>query len=142
MEAAPVWRLDWDESLSVGIPEIDVEHQRFIELINELNESIVGRAGMKEIRSRMQAILDDAMAHFAHEEDLFRIWNYPDAEEHARRHVQLTHALREIMNNFERGGLEYELIEAGLKVKAALIEHLLKEDMKYCKFCLVTGIGG
>ena len=30
-----VWRLDWDESLSVGIPEIDAEHQHFIKLINK-----------------------------------------------------------------------------------------------------------
>ena len=42
MEAKPIWRLDWNESLSMYIPEIDAEHQRFIQLVNELNEAISG----------------------------------------------------------------------------------------------------
>ncbi len=134
-----VWRLDWDESLSVGIPEIDAEHQHFMRLINELNEAIVGRMGEEEIKSRMQSILEDAAAHFAHEEALFREWNYPDAEAHAGRHAEITRALHEIMMRFEHDGLEYELIEAGLKVKAALIEHLLSEDMKYRDYCCASG---
>lgn len=136
MEKAPVWRLDWDESLSVCIPEIDVEHRRFIMLVNELNEAIIARMEMDEVKKRMRAILDDAVAHFSHEEALFREWGYPDADAHAQRHAEIVQALQEIMGNFERGGLEYELIEAGLKVKAALIEHLLSEDMKYRDYCL------
>lgn len=142
MGAAPIWRLDWNESLSVCIPEIDIEHQNFIRLVNELNEAIVARAGIARISSCMQAILVDAAAHFSHEEALFREWNYPDAESHAKKHEQITLALREIMGHFERGGLECELIEAGLKVKAVLIEHLLSEDMKYRDYCLASGIGG
>ena len=50
MGATPVWRLDWDESLSVHIPEIDAEHQHFIRLVNELNEAIAGRMGREKNR--------------------------------------------------------------------------------------------
>jgi len=72
MEAKPIWWLDWDESLSVYIPEIDAEHQHFIRLVNELNEAIIVRMNKKEIKSRMRAILDDALMHFAHEEAAFK----------------------------------------------------------------------
>jgi hemerythrin len=134
------WRLEWNEKLSVCIPEIDAEHQNFILLINKLNEAIVGRMDVEQIKYRMQAILIDAAKHFAHEEALFKQWGYPDAEEHARRHAQVVLALNEIMGHFERGGVDYEWIEAGLKVKEALIMHLLHEDMKYRDYIFKTGI--
>ncbi len=120
------------------IPEIDVEHQRFIRLVNELNEAIITRMGVEEIQERMQAILDDAAAHFTHEELLFREWGYPGASGHAEKHEEIMRALREIMGRFEHGGTEYEWIEAGLQVKQALIDHLLTEDMKYRDYRLAN----
>jgi hemerythrin len=133
-ETSP-WRLEWTDELSVYIPEIDAEHQHFIQLVNELNEAIARRMDVAEIKNRMQAILDDAVAHFAHEEALFREWGYPETEEHAKKHAQITLALQEIMRRSEHDGVEYEWIEAGLKVKEVLIEHLLAEDMKYRDYC-------
>lgn len=133
LDSSP-WRLDWADELSVRIPEIDAEHQRFIRLVNELNEAIIGRMGPEEINNRMQSILDDAVAHFAHEEALFREWRYPEAEAHA----QILTYLHEIMGRSERDGTEYEWVEAGLKIKKALIEHLLSEDMKYRDYFLAS----
>ncbi len=133
------WRLEWSDALSVCIPEIDAEHQHFIRLVNELNEAIIRRMDVEEIKKRMQAILDDAVAHFAHEEILFKEWRYPEAEEHAKKHAHIVLAMNGIMAGFVRGGVEYEWIEAGLKVKETLIEHLLSEDMKYRDYCCASG---
>ena len=133
------WRLEWNEGLSMCIPEIDAEHQRFILLVNDLNEAIVGRMDLEVIKRCMQAILNDATAHFAHEEALFKQWGYPQAAEHAAKHAQIMLAMHDIMGHFERGGTEYEWIEAGLQVKQALIEHLLSEDMKYRDYCCLSG---
>lgn len=133
------WRLEWNEGLSVHIPEIDAEHRQFIQLINELNEAIGGRMNLEEIKKRMQAVLDDAAKHFSHEEILLKKWGYPLTEEHAMRHAQVEQSMNEIMRRFESGGVEYEWIEAGLKTKEALIGHLLNEDMKYRDYCIATG---
>lgn len=94
------WRLDWTAELGVFIPEIDAEHQHFVQLINELNEAIIDRLDAEEIKKRMQAI----------------------------------QYLRQLMEDFERAGTECAWVEAGLKVKQVLIEHLLTEDMKYRDF--------
>ena len=77
-----VWKIDWNDRLSVGIPEINEDHKRFISLVNEFNRSIVDRMDLSEIKKRLQAILDDAVQHFAHEERLFKQWNYPDVDDH------------------------------------------------------------
>ncbi|MDH2917191.1 MAG: hemerythrin family protein [Gallionella sp.] len=132
------WRLEWSDAMSVGIPEIDAEHQHFIQLVSELNESIIARMELEEIKRCMQAILADAAAHFAHEEVLLKAWGYPLAREHAKNHARITLALREIMAGLH-GMAEYEWIDAGLKVKQALIEHILNEDMKYRDYCCASG---
>jgi hemerythrin len=131
METKPLWRLDWNESLSVHIPVIDAEHKHFIRLVNELNEAIIGRMSKKEIKSRMRAVLDDAVTHFAHEEALFREWGYPDAEAHAGKHAQILFFLNEIMAGIDRGKMAHGWLEAGLAMKQALVQHLMKEDLKY-----------
>ena len=138
---SPPWRLEWNEKLSVCIPEIDAEHQHFILLINELNAAIINRMDVEIIKKRMQAILDDAVAHFSHEEALFKEWGYPEAAEHAKKHAQVTLALHEIMGRFEHDGTDYDWIKAGLTVKEALIEHLLREDMKYRDYCCASDVG-
>ncbi len=129
-ESSP-WKLEWNDGLSMFSPEIDAEHQRFIRLADELNEAIVTRMSLEQIKARMQALLDDAAVHFRHEEALLREWGYPEAGQHADRHAQVMRSLREIIGRFERGGTEYEWIEAGLQIKQALVNHLLTEDMKY-----------
>ncbi len=128
------WRLEWSDELSVGIPEVDREHQAFIGLINELNQAIADRMALAIIRQRMQAILDDAVQHFDHEEALLRQWRYPDADGHAEKHRSLVRELQGIMARFDDRTLEYDWIAAGLQLKDALVEHLLSEDMKYRDF--------
>lgn len=125
------WSLDWTDDLSVFIPEIDAEHRHFIQLVNELNEAIITRMSINKITKRMRAIQDDALAHFTHEEALFKEWRYPDAEEHAKKHLQAIQFFHRTAEDFENDRTDYEWIEAGLKVKQVLIEHLLVEDMKY-----------
>ncbi|MDD5471024.1 MAG: bacteriohemerythrin [Sideroxydans sp.] len=130
------WRLEWSQELSVHIPEIDAEHKHFIELINALNEAIAERMSRSEVRKRMQDVMDDAVAHFAHEESLFIEWAYPDTEQHARQHAATVKIFQEIMRRIEQSEIDYDWVEAGLQVKQLLVAHLLNEDMKYRDFWL------
>lgn len=137
-EASP-WRLIWTDELSVCVPEIDAEHKHFILLVNALNNAIISRMGIEEIKICMRALLDDGIAHFAHEEKLFEEWGYPDAAEHVQKHAEVLQYFRKIINGFEQVRTDFEWIEVGLQVKKALIGHLLVEDMKYRDFCLKRG---
>jgi hemerythrin len=132
------WRLEWSEDLSVYIPEIDAEHRHFIELINALNEAIAERMSLSEVRRRMQDVLNDAIAHFEHEEILFKEWGYPEAEQHARMHVAAIKIFHDIMSRIQRSEMDYDWVEAGLHVKELLVSHLLNEDMKYRDYWLAS----
>lgn len=130
----PTWTITWVDEMSVGIPEIDEDHKRFISLIHELNQSITERMEPAEIKKRLQFIVDDAERHFAQEEKLFKEWRYPATDAHANIHTQLLKALKAIADNFIPYGHDSAWVDAGLRVKSLLINHILIEDMKYADF--------
>jgi hemerythrin len=35
----PIWKIEWNDEMILGIPEIDEEHKRFASLINDFNRS-------------------------------------------------------------------------------------------------------
>lgn len=134
------WMITWHDEMSVGIPEIDEDHKKFIRLVNELNQAIAGRMDSTEIKQRLQLIVEDATRHFDHEEKLFKEWQYPDAAGHANIHNQVIAALQDIQEKFISYGLDNEWIEVGLRIKDALVNHILIEDIKYADFYRKSGM--
>lgn len=128
------WKIDWNDGMSVGIPEVDQEHRQFIQSISDLNLAIASRMDLAEIKRRIQRILDNADLHFAQEETLLRQWSYPDADDHANKHVQIREALLKIMAPCTKDSLEPQWIRAGLEVKNILVNHLVIEDIKYMDY--------
>jgi hemerythrin-like metal-binding protein len=130
----PTWQLQWDDGMSVGIPEIDEDHKRFLVLINELNRSITEGRKQTEIKERLVFIVEDAARHFQREEELFQEMQYPDAKSHALVHAQALQALKRIQDSFIPYGLDTEWVDAGLFIKSILLSHIFTEDMKYAVY--------
>jgi len=120
--------------MSVGIPEIDEDHKRFIMLIDELNLSITERMKASEIKKRLQHVIEDADRHFEQEERFFRAMHYPNAEGHAISHRNVSRTLKKIQDSFIPYGLEAEWLDAALIIKQILISHILNEDMQYASY--------
>jgi hemerythrin-like metal-binding protein len=125
------WKLDWNDDMGVGIPEVDQEHRQFIQSINDLNLAIASRMDLAEIQRRIQLILNNADLRFTHEERLLKQWNYPDVDDHANKHTQAKEALHKIMAQCTKDSLEPHWIAAALEVKNILVNHLMTEDMKF-----------
>jgi hemerythrin-like metal-binding protein len=130
----PTLHLTWSEDMSVGIPEVDEDHKRFFDLINMLNRSITTGKESSLIMKTLQCIIDDAVSHFAHEEKLFREWHYPEADAHAKKHANVVKALEVLQHKFVPYSKDSEWMDAGIKVKKILLEHIVKEDMKYADY--------
>jgi len=134
MMKEPKWKIEWDDAMSVGIPEIDEDHKLFITLMNRFNESVSGRMDIAEVKKRLRAMLDYIERHFADEERLFGESGYPGAADHARIHARVKAELDQAIRDVPGNATEYEWIAVGLKVKQAIIDHILNEDMKYAAY--------
>lgn len=133
MEETP-WAIKWSAALSMSHPEIDAEHRHFIDLINKLNSAIVYRKGKLEVEQILKQVLEDAIAHFTHEEQLFVMKKYPLRQEHSQIHAELVDRFRQAFMVIHASSFDREWIELGLSLKNQFLDHILNEDTKYIEY--------
>jgi hemerythrin len=94
---APPKLINWSDRYSVGISRIDEQHQRLVELINELHAAIL----VGDRRSALPKILDGlagyAVSHFTTEETLMKKFGYPNYEQHKAEHDRLTAQIKQLL---------------------------------------------
>ena len=130
------WEIAWRDTLSVGVPEIDKEHQQFIARVNDVNRAIVEAQDKVTVERLMDLMLMEATRHFRHEQQLLDKWKYPKAKDHAKKHEQLISQFNRTIKEFREDEISFVWALKGLRIKQLLVEHLLQEDMKYRDFLL------
>ena len=128
------WKIHWSKHLNIGVPVIDEEHRRFIERVNDLNGAIVGGEGKARIERLLDLMIMEASRHFWDEQRLLAEWNYPGAADHAAKHGELLQHFARIMDDFQQAEVSFTWLAKGLRIKQLLIDHLLREDMKFRDF--------
>jgi len=124
--------LVWSEKLSVGMKDIDEQHQHFIDILNKAKEA--GDDGAP--RDAQKKVLDDligyARYHFESEEQYFEKFKYPYSQEHMAEHAKLLGQVISFYDKFESG----ENVAPALLpfLKDWLADHLKKHDMKYSAY--------
>ena len=81
--------VEWSDDLSVGIEEIDSQHKVLVDLVNQMHEAIHQRHGSDVVIDILNQLTDYTRIHFAVEESLMRILNYPGYEDHRDVHEEL-----------------------------------------------------
>ncbi len=128
------WEIAWSDCLSVGVAEMDEEHRQFISRVNDLNKSIIGSEDKATVERMMDLMLMEATHHFRHEQELLARWKYSDTAAHTTTHAQLAAQFARVMKEIEESDISFVWALKGLRLKQLLVEHLLKEDMKYRDF--------
>lgn len=96
--------VEWDESFSIHVPEIDEQHKTWLDIINTLHESLLTSSGLETLtESTLQSMLDYAHKHFAYEEQFMRDIAFPDTDEHTLLHAQFLQKIHSLDNEIERG---------------------------------------
>ena len=128
------WKIAWGDFLSVGVPEIDKEHQQFVARVNDVNKAIIEVQDKVAVERLMDLMLMEATHHFRHEQLLLEKWKYPEAKDHAKKHGKLISQLNRTIEEFREDDISFVWALKGLRIKQLLVEHLLQEDMKYKDF--------
>jgi hemerythrin len=128
------WELNWTEFLTVDVPEMDREHREFLRLANALNQAVIDCRDKLTVLRLMEAILAQTAVHFRNEEQLLADCGYPDRALHAAKHGQVTQQIKRAMRQYEENAVGFVAALKALKIVQLLIDHLLKEDMKYRDF--------
>ena len=127
--------ITWKPEYNIGIQEMDDQHMKLVELINNYCHAIVDGASKKEIFSVLDDVVDYAGYHFGDEESLLRKYGYPDYDDHIQIHQQV---VSELLYHYKRykSGVEEESVEIMRFLKNWLIGHIMRQDRKYANFIL------
>ena len=125
--------IEWNDSLSVKIAEIDQQHQKLISMINELNDAMSHGKG-KDVMARILGnLINYTSTHFRTEEKYFDQFDYPDKANHKREHTTFVNKVTDFKDGFEKGSI-------GLTIQVMnflsdwLQNHIRGTDQKYSAF--------
>ena len=63
--------IKWNDSFSVGVVEIDLQHQKLVALINDLNEAMLQARGKTVLTRILNELVSYTVVHFGTEEKYF-----------------------------------------------------------------------
>ena len=78
--------MQWTNDHSVGIPEIDQEHQAIFLGINALHDAIRRKARWSDVHPLFISLSEQVLMHFEVEVALMQVHGYPDLARHAEQH--------------------------------------------------------
>jgi hemerythrin len=131
--------INWEESLSVKVSEIDSQHKKLIELINSLHEAMKERKANEALGGIIDELVNYALNHFQTEERYFDNFGYLKATAHKKEHKDFVNKVAAFKNDFAKGKimLSMEIMEF---LKSWLINHIKKIDMAYSAFFIENGL--
>jgi len=124
--------LEWGSEFETGVPEMDKQHKKLLEMANEFHHALKegNRGKAKEI------LIDFTKALFSHlrdEERFMEKIGYPELEDHKRLHRSLAGMVKEVRDDFERGDPRAFAQSLSL-IMSWLLTHIKKSDRKYGEF--------
>ena len=78
--------LKWDDSFSIGVPEIDRQHKMLFDLTNEVAKAAAEGTGLD---GPLNSLVEYVKIHFAVEEDLMARSRFPGLDTHRKIHAEL-----------------------------------------------------
>jgi hemerythrin len=127
--------ISWDPSLSLGVADIDRQHQELFARLDTLLEAMRGGKTVDEVERTLRFLGDYVVTHFRAEEDLMRKRAYPGLEAHAEEHRRFVEDFSNLVREFLNEGVTTLLtIRTNARVTAWLRDHIYRTDKALASF--------
>jgi len=128
--------LAWKAEFELGIPEIDRQHRRLVEIGGALFELISDQTRTDyydEIMAMLKELEDYTVTHFAYEEAAFDAKGFIGTDAHKFEHKLFIKKLEKYQNNLESVDRNQKdvLLELLTFVSDWLVKHIIKTDREY-----------
>lgn len=131
---------EWKEEYSVDVPSVDKQHQKLVEMLNDLHESRRnGTATPTGTKKTIESLIAYVITHFNYEEQLMREHGYPEYEEHKRKHILMAKRVDEFASALEQGTTQSSA-ELAAFLKDWLQKHIQGTDKRYGPFLKDKGV--
>lgn len=121
--------IPWSDNLSVGVQEIDQQHQKLISMLNQFYD-MVTQDNRKALESLLNSMAEYTLYHFKTEEAYFDRFQYSDSAEHKKRHQEFAAKVADVTARIRSGKMVISM-EVTNYLKEWVTNHILREDKKY-----------
>ena len=130
---------EWSDNLSVNIAEIDAQHKRLVEMLNELYENMTTEQSTAVLGKVLTGMIEYAETHFATEEHYMTQYDFPGYAEHKAEHEAF---IAKSVDLLERYANDPNLLsaETGRFLRKWLDEHITGTDKLYGPFLNDKGV--
>lgn len=128
---------DWQDTYLTNISELDEHHKKLSILVNTLYDNIMQCQNMQErqpiIDKALSDLIDYSYYHFAAEEKLMLLHDYPGYEQHKEEHEAFRKKVTEFIKQYHNGILAgaFPICEF---LKTWIDLHILKTDKLYAPY--------
>lgn len=123
--------IKWDDSYSIGVDEIDEQHQELFRRINDLIMASKSNTGKDEIKETLDFLADYTVKHFADEEELQKEYDYPDYETHKDIHEKFVQDVVDFQKKIDEEGMNsVTLMKFNRKATEWLVNHVKGIDQE------------
>jgi len=128
-------KIEWDDSLLIGVELIDEQHKKWIEHIRNVQAAIEARRGMPQIASTLDFLINYTQFHFSTEEKSMSETGYSGLKDHRAMHEELKGTLDNLIEDFTEEGVTEKLSEAiGTFLVNWLRNHIRVVDQAFAAF--------
>ncbi len=131
--------ITWTEDFSVGVVEIDNQHKKLVNMINELHHAMAEGKGNMNVGDIINRLVDYSVYHFKTEEKYFDKFNYPETEAHKKIHSDFVKKVSIFKGEFDNNEVMLTIDVLNF-LSNWLREHILGEDMDYSDFFIENGL--
>lgn len=96
--------IEWKKSYEFGIQDIDEQHHHFIDICNELLQTVNDGSERDRVGLVADKLMSYAKMHFDTEEEYFRKFGFEGAAAHVAQHQLMYDQLKFFMERFSAGG--------------------------------------
>ena len=93
----------WDDKYHTGVADIDRDHKRLVDMINDLYEAMQDGSGGALLLPIFSALKHYTETHFEREELLMADFDARDRERHLREHEQMIATLADLESRHRHG---------------------------------------
>lgn len=119
--------------LMTGIGEVDSQHRRLFDLLNQLSDAIADGRSSEELVQVIDSLADYTGTHFRDEEALLRKASYPHYDAHIALHHKFEETVKKARIDVQsgKGMVASELVRF---LTDWLVQHIAKQDLRYVPY--------
>jgi hemerythrin len=131
--------ITWSDHLTVGIEEIDQQHQKLVQLINGLHNHMLAGDASEIMNKVLDRVVEYTGFHFQTEEKLMQEYNFPASEAHKHEHNELVNTAVNLQQKLKAGNAHLTM-ETMHFLQDWLQHHILGSDKKFADFLISKGV--